>query len=201
MNAPHSCTLPSHDFSERMLWIAKLNRDALRSIERNDRSLRLVYAPEARDRVLLLAEQESACCGFLTFKTTMGPAEVILDITAPATAAKAAQPLFEQFASKVPTGDGCGCNPGVAKAAPTPGGPARLAVKTGVLIAVACGVCCLAPFVLPALALTTAGASVAAAAGIFGWAARIMFLLVAVGSIWLLVRTLRPWRRPGKLAP
>ena len=198
MNTPHSCTLPRHDFSERMLWIANLNRDALRSIERKDRSLRLVYAPEAMDRVLLLAEKESACCGFLTFKPTVGPSEVILDITAPAVAAKAAQPLFEQFASKVATGHGCGCNPMVEKAAPASGGPARLAVKTSAVAAVACGVCCLVPFIFPAFALTTAGAGVAAAAGTYWWAIRLSFLLITAGWVWLIVDAVRRGRRPGR---
>ena len=197
MNAPDSCTLPSHDFSERMLWIANLNRDALRSVERNDRSLRLVYAPEARDRVLMLAKKESACCGFLTFKTIVGRSEVILDITAPANAATAAQPLFEQFASKIPTGDGCGCNPGVAEAAPAPGGSARLAVKTSAVAAIACGVCCLVPFIFPAFALTTAGAGVAAAAGTNWWAIRLSFFMITAGWVWLIVDAIRRGRRPG----
>ncbi len=198
MTNGNTCTLPSHEYSGRMLPIAELNRDALEQVERMLRELRLYYRKDAEARVREFVRTESACCGFLTFEVAVREAQVVATIVAPADAEAAAQPLFDQFAAKEATGAGCACSGAAAPPKVIGGGAAQVAVKTSAAAAIACGVCCLVPFVFPAVALTTTGAGIAALAGVYWWAIRLAFLALAAGWLWLLVDSVRRGRRPGR---
>jgi hypothetical protein len=94
---PVACTLAEGDFRERIVWIATLTRDALRSHERDDLVLNLRYAPEAASRVGEMMRKEQTCCAFLTFEMHEHPDEVRLTITAPENARAVADALFEPF--------------------------------------------------------------------------------------------------------
>ena len=72
---------------------------------------------------------------------------------------------------------------------------ASFAGKTGAVAAVACGVCCLLPFALPAVAVTSFGAAVASFGSVYWWAAKLAVLLVVVGWGWVLWQSRRTGRR------
>jgi hypothetical protein len=96
---PIACTLTASDLRDRLAWIAKLNRDALRGHDRADLTLRLRYAPEAMQGVRELMCQEQVCCSFLSFELHEQPNEVRLTIKAPEEARGMADALFEPFLS------------------------------------------------------------------------------------------------------
>jgi hypothetical protein len=95
--APIACTLAPGEFQDRLVWIAELTRDALRSYERHDLVLDLWYAPAAIDRVRELARREQGCCGFLTFDLLEEPNAIRLTIRAPEESRAAVDTLFEHF--------------------------------------------------------------------------------------------------------
>jgi hypothetical protein len=80
---PIACTLDAGDFSERVRWIAALNRDVLRAHARHDLVLELRYDPAAADRVRELVRREQRCCAFLAFAVEETTDAVVLRITAP----------------------------------------------------------------------------------------------------------------------
>lgn len=194
----HTCTLPSDEYSDRMVWIAQLNRDALRKVDRWSRKLRLHYSVEAESRVRELVRKESACCGFLLFQVDREAEHVTATLEAPEEAAAAAQSLFDQFSATEPSGAGCGCSVHATPVVPGGARAAKLAVKTSAIAAIACGVCCVVPFVVPAIALTTTGAAITAAASTCWPAMRLAFVAVAAGWLWLLASSFRRGRRPGR---
>lgn len=73
------------------------------------------------------------------------------------------------------------------------GGAAALAA-TG---AVACGVCCVLPFALPAAMLAATGGALAWFAGLMPWITGFAVLAVVGAWIWVGVQTLRTRRRPA----
>ena len=100
-NTPQiACTLAPGDYQERLVSIAELARDALRSSERRDLVLELRYALEAADRVREMARREQACCAFLTFDLQETPEEIQLMIRAPENARGALDLLFGQFSPR-----------------------------------------------------------------------------------------------------
>ena len=94
---PIACTLSGEARQARRAWIAALVRDALRSSERDDLTLRLRFAPKAVQHIRDMVRKEQACCGFLTFEMDERPQEIRLTITAPEVAREAADALFAQF--------------------------------------------------------------------------------------------------------
>ena len=96
-NAPIACTLGGADYSERLVWIARLNHDGLLGHERHDAALELRYATTVRDRVQALVRRESECCAFLTVALDESGSDVRLTITAPDRARDAADLFFELF--------------------------------------------------------------------------------------------------------
>jgi len=80
---PIACTLSPIDYRARMLSIATLTREALRSVEHRGRTLELTYAPEAIARVRQLIAQERECCAFLTLELHERAYDVQLWVTVP----------------------------------------------------------------------------------------------------------------------
>lgn len=63
--------------------------------------------------------------------------------------------------------------------------------------ALACAVCCILPFALPAAALALAGGALAWLASIYEWAIVAAVVLVAVAWIWVAFQSVRARRRPA----
>ncbi|WP_247512162.1 hypothetical protein [Bradyrhizobium sp. 157] len=200
--APIACTLTPGAHQERLSWIAALNRDALRSHARRDLVLELRYAREARDRVLELVRKERACCGFLAFDLDERGGEIRLTITAPEAAREAAAALFEEFVAEAPTSS-CACatspspvgtplskEPPGAKAA----GVMAVTLSTG---AVACGVCCVLPFALPATVLASTGTLLARLVSAHLWLTLLAIVAVVGAWGWIAWQSRRTGRRPA----
>lgn len=100
-NEPIACTLGASDFKERVESIRDLARRSLRHISRTPLRLSLTYAPEAIDEVRDLVRKEQTCCAFLSFDLENNSTSVILTITAPQSAAEAADALFDHFAPEL----------------------------------------------------------------------------------------------------
>ncbi|RUY35498.1 hypothetical protein EN978_32090 [Mesorhizobium sp. M7A.F.Ca.US.001.04.1.1] len=96
-----ACTLGASDFKERVASIRALARRSLHHAERTPLSLKLTYGREALDEVTELMHNEQACCSFLTFDLKSNPRAVVLTVTAPQTAAEAADLLFDHFAPEL----------------------------------------------------------------------------------------------------
>jgi hypothetical protein len=97
-DAPIACTLEAGDFKTRTAGIRALAGRSLLNAKRTPLSLALVYGPEALAEVQELVRKEQDCCAFLDFALTHDAAGVHLTIAAPATAADAADMLFDHFA-------------------------------------------------------------------------------------------------------
>ena len=108
-SAPIACTLTPGDYKERLAWISELARDALRTYERRDLELELVYAAEAAQRVRQMVRQEQDCCTFLSFHLDEQPGEIHLTIKAPERAREAADMLLGQFLPSAEPRAGSGC--------------------------------------------------------------------------------------------
>lgn len=63
--------------------------------------------------------------------------------------------------------------------------------------AVACGVCCVLPFALPAAMLAVSGGLLAWLGRLMPWVTAVAFATVAVGWIWVIVQTRRARGRPA----
>jgi hypothetical protein len=64
--------------------------------------------------------------------------------------------------------------------------------------ALACGVCCVLPFALPAAILATSGSVLAWFAGAHGWMTALAAAAVAGAWFWIGAQTLRMRRRPAR---
>jgi hypothetical protein len=98
---PIACTLGAADFKERVAGIRALARRSLRQASRSPLSLRLTYEPNALEEVRDLMRKEQTCCAFLTFDLKNNATGVLLTITAPKSAAEAADALFDHFAPEL----------------------------------------------------------------------------------------------------
>jgi hypothetical protein len=98
---PIACTLDAGDFRERAASIHDLARRSLRHASRMPLTLGLTYEPKALDEVRDLVAKEKTCCAFLTFDLTNDARGVFLTITAPPSAAEAADLLFDHFAPEL----------------------------------------------------------------------------------------------------
>ena len=199
---PIACTLAPGAFKDRLAWIAALNKDALKKYERRDLALQLSYAPEARDRVHEMVRNEQACCGFLAFDLSETGNEIRLTIKAPERAREAVDDLFEQFVANAPARSSCACatsasvvktpskEPPGSKAA----GVTAVTLSTG---AVACGVCCVLPFALPATIVASTGSLLALLVKMHMWVTILAILSVVGAWGWIAWQTRRARRKPA----
>lgn len=74
---------------------------------------------------------------------------------------------------------------------------ARAAAAITATGAVACGVCCVLPFALPAAILAVSGGFLAWFGRLMPWMTTVASAAVAVGWLWVIVQTLRARRRPA----
>jgi hypothetical protein len=199
--SPIACTLTPGAYKDRLAWIGALNKDALRKYARRDLVLELSYAPEARERVREMVRNEQACCAFLGFELHEAGNEIHLIITAPETARKAADALFEQFVANAPA-PSCGCATS-ASAVKTPSkvppgskaaGVTAMTLSTG---AVACGLCCVLPFALPATILASTGSLLALLVKMHVWVTILAILSVVGAWGWIAWQTRRTRRKPA----
>lgn len=95
---PSVCTLGGADFNDRVDRIRALAARSLRQSERSPLSLHLTYDADALSEVEELVAAESECCAFLGFVVKSDERGVHLRITAPESAALAANELFDHFA-------------------------------------------------------------------------------------------------------
>ncbi|WP_245309686.1 hypothetical protein [Bradyrhizobium jicamae] len=200
---PIACTLAPGAYEDRLAWIAALNKDALRSHERHDLVLELHYAIEARARVHEMVRNEQSCCAFLTFELQESRNDICLTITAPEAAWEAADALFEQFVAKAPiVSSSCSCDTSTSAAKmpaeELPGSKAAsvtaVTLSTG---AVACGVCCVLPFALPATVLASTGTLLAWFVSMHLWVTVLAFLSVAGAWGWIAWQSRHTRRRPA----
>lgn len=96
-DTPIACTLSGGDYHERLAWIARLNRDGLRSYRRDAKTLELHYAAAVRDRVHQLVKQESECCAFLEFAVHESTDQVSVMLTVPERAGEIADDILAPF--------------------------------------------------------------------------------------------------------
>jgi hypothetical protein len=184
---PIACTLAPGAFLDRLAWVAELQRDALRHLERYDLALVLTYDPAAADRVRELVRREQACCSFLTFDLREAADAVRLTITAPERARLAADLLFAQFARGGPRSP-------TATSHEKRVGVGTLTVATGAVAFVAC---CILPVALPALALAGTGAVFAWLGRVSGWFTGLAIAATACAWIWIVQRAIRSRARPA----
>jgi hypothetical protein len=200
--SPIACTLAPGAFKDRTAWIAALNKEALRKYQRRDLILELSYAPEARERVHEMVRNEQACCGFLAFELHETRNEIRLTVTAPETTREAADALFEQFVVNAPAPSSCACatSASVVKTSSKEPPGSKAAGVTAVTLstgAVACGVCCVLPFALPATILASAGSLLAWFVKLHVWVTILAVLSVAGAWGWIAWQTRRTRRRPA----
>jgi hypothetical protein len=72
---------------------------------------------------------------------------------------------------------------------------ARAAAAITATGAVACGVCCVLPFALPAAVLAVSGGFLAWFGQLMPWMTAVAFIAVAAGWLWVTVQTVRSRRR------
>lgn len=75
---------------------------------------------------------------------------------------------------------------------------ARGAALTVAAGAVACGVCCVLPFALPAVALASAGGIIAWLGGVQFWATVFAATIVAGAWIWIVVQSVSTKAKPAR---
>lgn len=75
---------------------------------------------------------------------------------------------------------------------------ARGAAALAATGAVACGVCCVLPFALPAAILAVTGGALAWFAGLMPWITGLAVLAVAGAWVWVGLQTIRARRRPAR---
>ena len=81
---------------------------------------------------------------------------------------------------------------------PSPEGAASAAAATVAVGAVACGVCCVLPFALPAVMLASSGGVLAVFAQAFWGALYLATILVGGAWLWVFADTRRTGKRPNR---
>lgn len=193
-SAAIACTLNAAEFRTRRARIAKLNGTALAGYRRDDLRLELFYASEARPQVLETVRAEQTCCAFLTFEVREEDGALRVIVEAPEQAREAANSLFEAFSSTTPSQEVCSCDIVSAATDRVVGASATLAA-TGAL---ACGVCCVLPFALPAAVLAVSGGVIGWFAKATPWAMSIALFAVLGGWTWVVLQTVQTKRRPAR---
>lgn len=95
-----ACSLDAPGFKARVAGIRELASRHLLSSRREPLQLHLSYTAEALSEVEALVAKEADCCAFLDFDLQAGE-RVELTITAPESAALAADELFAHFAPEL----------------------------------------------------------------------------------------------------
>jgi hypothetical protein len=152
--------------------------------------------------------REAECCEFLRFEISEEADAVRLRISAPPVASAAVEMIFAPYLAGTDVAAECGAaavgngeQTLVSLNSKVHGGDRLDANGTGALtdrrsltstgaltsagVAVACGVCCVLPFALPAVAMTWFGGVFATLAGMYRWAGVVAIGMIAAG--WLLV--------------
>ena len=80
---PIACSLTGEAFEARLDWLKALQKRALVDHWREGASLHLVFDKAAHGDVAELIEKETACCGFLSFRSEEVERGVHLTITPP----------------------------------------------------------------------------------------------------------------------
>jgi hypothetical protein len=199
---PIACTLAPATYKDRLAWIGNLNKDALRKYECRDLELELSYALEARERVHEMVRNEQACCAFLAFELHEIENEIHVTITAPERAREAADAMFQQFVANAPAPSSCACatSPPVPKTPSKEPPGSKAAGVTAVTLAtgaVACGVCCVLPFALPAAVLASTGSLLAMFVKMHLWVTILAILSVVGAWGWIAWQTRRTGRKPA----
>jgi hypothetical protein len=96
-----ACTLGAGDLTERVSAIRDLASRHLLASRRELLVLHLTYALAAFPEVEGLVAKEAECCAFLDFDLGHDEEKVSLRITAPPSAAQAADELFAHFAPEL----------------------------------------------------------------------------------------------------
>lgn len=97
-----ACSLDAHHFKERLASIQALAERSLVASRREPLRLHLTYATEALGEVCEIVAKEADCCSLLEFDLRQAHGQVHLIITAPPSAALAADELFAHFAPYLP---------------------------------------------------------------------------------------------------
>ena len=94
---PIACTLDADELPKREEAIRRLGRDALLSLDRQERSVTLRFRPDPGTlaRVEAIAAAEGRCCSFLAFEVTTGSQATLLTIVAP----EGGEPMMHELAS------------------------------------------------------------------------------------------------------
>jgi hypothetical protein len=197
---PIACSLNASDAKRRSRKIAELNWSALRSYRRDGLRLELVYAWQAREQVMDMVRRERSCCTFLSFEIIEQPDSLRVIVEAPEAARDAADGVFEALYSKAlreagtPSATSSDCESGNKSNGRIVGASASVAAVG----ALACGVCCILPFALPAAVLAMSGGVIGWFAKATPWALGIAVIAVLSGWGWVARQTLRTKLRPAK---
>ncbi len=203
-----ACTLPPVELAERTAAFADLNAVALLRHHREELRLELSYAVDACDRVRDLVRREQACCAFLAFDLRETPDAIELSIVAPDMPLSRVDDLLSPFLANTTTAPatamGCGCatgDGGRCGTAPSPRLPASKAAASAAALAttgaLACGVCCVLPFALPATVLAMSGGAIAWFAHARPWMTGAALVAVIGAVLWIATQTIRTRRRPA----
>lgn len=205
---PIACTLGRGEYAERTAWIGALNRAALRAYRVHGRTLVLDYAPDADGDIRTLVAQERECCAFLSFTVEERLTEIRLTIAAPDGAENACAVLFAPFLvgtterlSPVADGSAAPDAPDALLQRAKPRGhreTASIGARHIALAAVACGVCCAAPFALSAVAMATGGGLLAALGRSSTWTVVIAVGAAATAWLWVTWQAMHARRRPAR---
>lgn len=96
-----ACSLDVGSLKQRVVAIRALAARSLLRSGRDGPTLHLTYAHDAAAEVESLVASESECCAFLDFRLRRDEAGVHVAISAPASAAEAADVLFAHFAPEL----------------------------------------------------------------------------------------------------
>ncbi len=94
-----ACTLTSADYRNRMAWIERLNRTALRNYRRERSRIELTYDATAAARVRGFVRREQHCCPFLDFSVHAAGDVVVLTIRSDQDLGDAADELFGAYSA------------------------------------------------------------------------------------------------------
>jgi hypothetical protein len=72
------------------------------------------------------------------------------------------------------------------------------AAGSAAAVALACGVCCVVPLAIPAIALTSVGGAIAVFAGAYRWMTYAAVTLTLAGWLYVAVQSVRSGRRPSR---
>ncbi len=110
---PIACSLDTQTMRPRLAWIRRVTERSLLTYRLEDRTLRLVYRPDAADELKRIVDLERACCAFLDFALDATATEMVLTITSSVGTEPDAQWLFAQFLPEPrAAAPACGCKRG-----------------------------------------------------------------------------------------